>query len=260
MWKTLDVISSTVHREGVGSNKKHVVVIEFDHEQVFWDKGLLGYSSPRKLQKKVFFYTGLYYTLRGVEEQHSLAPEQFIRYPPESSVYNSDVYYEDTEFISKNNQHCYKDINTNKVVRTYAQIGSDRCIVRLLDFYLAKLKLHSPFFYTRPLEQIPDDGKPWYTSQRVGINTLKGKLNSESGIDVRYTNHSSRATSATRMFSRVVPEKVIAKKTGHLSLQSLRSYEKTQCSMEKALDSVIANPALDSFSGVERLNKTLGDT
>ena len=76
LWKTLDIISSTLHREGVGANKKHAAVIEVDHEQVYWDKGLLGYSSPRILQKTVFFYTGLHYALRGVEEQHSLVPEQ----------------------------------------------------------------------------------------------------------------------------------------------------------------------------------------
>jgi len=101
--KTLDVISSTLHREGHGANRKHVAVISGDHELVFWDKGMLGYSSPRILQGTVFFYVGLHYALRGVDEQHSLVPEQFTRYPPESSVYNSDVYNESSEFISKNN-------------------------------------------------------------------------------------------------------------------------------------------------------------
>jgi len=179
-------------------------------------------------------------------------------------VYNANVYYEYTEFISKNNQHRFEDINMkNKIVRAFAQVGSDHCIVKLLDFYLWKLKPQSLFFYMRPLEQIPDDGKPWYTGQRVGINTLKTiipKLSSESGVDVKYTNHSLRATSATRMFTGGVPEKVIAEKTGHRSLQALRLYEKTQLSMEKAVDSVIANPSLDSFSDVEKSCKNPADT
>ena len=53
------------------------------------------------------------------------------------------------------------------------------------------------------------------------------------------------------MFLGGVPEKTIAEKTGNRSLQAFRLYEKTQHSMEKAVDSVIANPALDSFSDVE---------
>jgi len=55
----LDVISCTLHKEGHGTNKKHAAVISVDHEQVFWDKGMLGYSEPRILQRAVFFYVGL---------------------------------------------------------------------------------------------------------------------------------------------------------------------------------------------------------
>ena len=51
---TLDVISSALHREGIGAKKKHAAIIEADHEQSFWDKSLLGYSSPRILQRTVF--------------------------------------------------------------------------------------------------------------------------------------------------------------------------------------------------------------
>ena len=217
---TLDVISSTLHREGIGAKKKHAAVIEADDEQSFWDKSLLGFSSPRILQRTVFFYVGMHFALRGVEEQYSLVPNQFVRFPCDTATYNSDVYYQYTEFISKNNQHRYKDINMkNKIVRAYAQIGSERCIVKMLDFYLARLKPDSSFFYMRPLEKIPEEhGKSWYTSQRVGINTLKSsipKLSEEAGCDVKYTNHSLRATSTTRMFSGGVPEKLIADKTGH---------------------------------------------
>ena len=44
------------------------------------------------------------------------------------------------------------------------------------------------------------------------------------------------------MFSRGVPEKLIAEKTGHRSLKALRFYERTQPEMEKAVGAVIADP------------------
>ena len=101
----------------------------------------------------------------------------------------------------------------------------------------------------RPLEKIPKEcGKSWYTSQRVGINTLKSflpQLSVEAGCDVKYTNHSLRATSTTRMFSGGVSEKLIAEKTGHQSLQALRSYERTPSNMERVIDNVIADPAAE---------------
>ena len=170
-------------------------------------------------------------------------------------VSDSSVYYQYTEFISKNNQHRFKDVNMqNKVCRTYAQVDSECCVVKLLDAYFEKLPPHAQYFYMRPLERVPDEqSKPWYTKQRVGINTMKDilrKLSSESGCGVSYTNHSLRATATTRMFCSGVPEKVIAEKTGHRSLKALRFYERTQPEMRKAVDAVIADPKKD-FSLVD---------
>ena len=66
---------------------------------------LLGHSLPRILQKTVFFNVGLHFALRGVQEQYDLVPQQLVRFPPDTTVYNSCVFYEYTEYISKNNQH-----------------------------------------------------------------------------------------------------------------------------------------------------------
>ena len=57
----------------------------------------------------------------------------------------------------------------------------------------------------------------------------------------KYTNHSLRATAATRMFAGSVPEKLVAEKTGHRSLKALRSYERTDTRMQMAIDAVISN-------------------
>ena len=103
LFNTLDVVSSTLHREGVGARRKSASVIEVEHENLFWECGLLGYSSPRALQRAVFFYLGLQFALRGVQEQYDLVPSQLCRFPLDTSVYNSSVYYQYTELVSKNN-------------------------------------------------------------------------------------------------------------------------------------------------------------
>ena len=46
-------------------------------------------------------------------------------------------------------------------------------------------------------------------------------------LPVRYTNHSLRATAATRMFASGVPEKIVGEVTGHKSLKALHTYERT---------------------------------
>ncbi len=60
---------------------------------------------------------------------------------------------------------------------------------------------------------------------RVGINTVKKFLyaiTSEAG----FANHCLRATAMSRMHNSGMPEKIIADKSGHRSMDALRAYEK----------------------------------
>ena len=194
---TLDVVCSNLHRQGKGAEKHSAptAVVRPEDELLFWEKGHLGYGSPKALQRTVFLYVILHFALHGVQEQHDLVPQQFSCVVPETSVYDEYVYYQYTEYISKNNQHRFKDLNSSsKITRAYAQVDSRHCVVKLLDTYLAKLHPEGSLFYMRPLESLPvDESKPWYTKQRVGVNKLKEvmpMLNKEAGCKLKYTNHS----------------------------------------------------------------------
>ena len=248
---TMDSVSSELHRQGIGAQCKHASVITHDDENMLWEQGKLGDTSPRMLQHTVFFYCGLQFCLRGIQEQYDMTPHQLIRVPTDKMVYNEQVHYKYVEYISKNNQHKFKDINSkNKEVKVYALVGNPRCLVKLLDQYLERLPSDAPFLYMRPLGKIPDDSKkPWYTRQRVGFNTLKGfitKIFCGTGVDCDYTNHSLRATSITRMFTSKVPEKIIAEKSGHRSLAALRSYEHTSLEQDQAAGRAIVSNDLDT--------------
>ena len=235
--RTLDTVSSELHREGIGAQHKSAAVISYEDENVLWEKGLLGDDSPRKLQHTIFYYAGMQFCLRGIQEQYDMRVRQLIRVPTDSQTYHEQVYYKYVEFISKNNQHRFKDTNaSNKEVKVYAIPGSSRCMVRLLDKYLERLPPDAEYMYMRPLDKT-NLKQTWYTKQRVGYNTLKGfipKLFATSGLEGLYTNHSLRATSITRMFKADVPEKIIAEKSGHKSLKALRMYERTSSLQEQA--------------------------
>ena len=53
--KTLDSLSCELHKQGVGVVKHSAKVIDLEHEAIFWEKSLLGYSTPKILQRTVFF-------------------------------------------------------------------------------------------------------------------------------------------------------------------------------------------------------------
>ena len=64
-------------------------------------------------------------------------------------------------------------------------------------------------------------------------------LTKEYGIEVRYTNHSLRATAIIRMFNSEVEEKIIAEISGHRSTKALRIYEHTSQLQMKQVTHVI---------------------
>ena len=101
----------------------------------------------------------------------------------------------------------------------------------LLDLYISKLPEEAKekdLVYVRPLEKLPHDAsKPWYSAVLVGNHTLQQmvkKMCSDAGIGHK-TNHSLRATGATELSKRGTPEKLIQERTGHCSLEALRTYE-----------------------------------
>ena len=54
------------------------------------------------------------------------------------------------------------------------------------------------------------------------------------------TNHSLRASSETFLFDSGVPEKIIQERTGHRSLEPLRTYERTTEHQHKAVSTPLS--------------------
>ena len=94
----------------------------------------------------------------------------------------------------------------------------------------------------RTMDIFPTDAsRNCSTKQRVGVNQLKNMLpdlSQMSGIGVRYTNHSLRATAITHMFNKGVPEKIFAETSAHRSTKALRFYERT-CVEQQVVTAVI---------------------
>ena len=71
-------------------------------------------------------------------------------------------------------------------------------------------------------------------------NTVKSMC-TEAKIQGSKTNHSLRATAATQMFQNGVPEKVIQARTGHVSVEGLRAYERLSEHQHKAACNLLSS-------------------
>lgn len=94
-------------------------------------------------------------------------------------------------------------------------------------------------FYLRSLTK-PTECQ-WFADVRVGINSISKvvkNLCGKAGIPGFFTNHSLRATAATRMYEADLPEQLICEKTGHRS-DAVRSYKRTSVAQEQIASDVV---------------------
>ena len=252
-----DNMSRKLREEGVGASVKHTEAVSREEEEKLWSSGLLGIDSPRCLANAIFYGNGKNLCLRGGREHYNLklSQFQFASEEVEGKMLECVVY---TENGSKNRSGSYKDKAANKVVCHYAEPAlKERCYVFLLKKYfsvLPKEVVEDPIslFYQQPKEETPKcPGVPWFKKQVRGRNTLQGMVKQiceKAGIHGK-SNHSLRVTGASRMYECHVPEKLIKERTGHRSLDALRTYERASRAQQQTVSSVIASTDHVDFHG-----------
>ena len=169
------------------------------------------------------YLIGLYIAIRGGEHRNL----QIELYEPPNAI----PYLLYTEFISKTNQGGLQ--HRKKCPKQVMHHGNlkcpECCLVRLYKLYNSKCPEKRPnsAFYLRPLVKPRED--VWYSCNPMGHNTLANTVPGilkEAGIAGYFTNHSLRATSATRLFDAGVDEQLIMARTGHCSSAGVRSYKR----------------------------------
>ena len=118
----------------------------------------------------------------------------------------------------------------------------ERCFVELFKLYQSLCPPDRPkdAFYFKPL------AKPtptcWFSSKPIGYNKLEGTVShlcKEAGIPGFRTNHSLRATAATRLYNAGVDEQQVMERTGHRSLDGVRSYKHTSMQQKQVLPDLL---------------------
>ena len=244
--QTCDSVYRSLHQEGIGTAVRHAAIFTADEEDRLWSTGAIGCTTPKNLQRAVFFYVGKRFCIRGGDEQRKLGPSQFVRsHDPDCFTY--------IEHGSKNRAGGIAQLRLeNKCVPCYAVPEKNpECLVFLLDFYLGKLPeyaIKEDILYCRPKPKTPADG-PWYDAVPVGKNKLSTMVKDmcvEAGLPQR-SNHSLRATGATSLFQSNVPEHIIQKTTGHRSTTALRLYERVSAEQQQAVSRVMMAREPTSF-------------
>ncbi|ESO95566.1 hypothetical protein LOTGIDRAFT_175143 [Lottia gigantea] len=117
---------------------------------------------------------------------------------------------------TNNGGFSHRDLTPKTVEIGPNQENPARCLVRLYEKYMSLRPKTCNAYYVRPLKYPKRD--TWYCAVPVGRHTLSGvvkRLCANAGVDGFHTNHSLRATTATRMYDSGIDEQLIAKRKGH---------------------------------------------
>ena len=149
-----------------------------------------------------------------------------------------------TKDCSKNNSVGLKSIKLKlKAVLHYKNTDNRaRCPVRLYMLYLSKCPQQSNNngFYLKPLQN--PYGNIWYSCVLLGHNTSECTIKSmckSAEVTGYKTNHSLHATATTRLYHAGVDEQLIMERTGHKSLDRVRSYNRTSAKQQEYLSDIL---------------------
>ena len=242
---SLDAEMKRLQKEGVGVVTRQAEILSEAEEETLWEKGLLGDHTPQTLLDTMVFYTGYYFALRSGREHRQLRANpcqiEVIEHPGERS------FLRYTEDISKNHPGGLKGRKIKpKVVIQHANIdNAQRCFLRLFKLYRSLCPTGAPdhAFYLRPADHPTTNC--WYSKIPLGHTKLSKtvvRLCASAGIKGHKTNHSLRATTTSRLYHSGVDEQLVMERTGHRSLEGVRSYKRTSDAQREALSDILNRP------------------
>ena len=253
--KALDVEMKISTSNKLGLQRKQAQVISEEMENDLWGKKILGDSCPKVLLRTTLYLIGLNFGMRARDEHRNLSIRNFsFHCDSEGREY---LLY--SEGVSKTIQGGLKHRKlTPKVSRAYANVQCpEKCIVRIVKSYIERCPKEAldNAFYLKPLQNY-EQKKFWYCSVPLGHNTLKNVVQSmmkEAGVDGFFTNHSLRATAATRLFQENVDDKLIRGVTGHRS-ESLQSYKRVSDKQLAKVSNIVQSGKEGICSSTETAN------
>lgn len=227
---------------GIGSRARKAEPLTLEEEEMLWEKGVLGDHSPQALLNTVFYQNGVNFALRSGDKHRQLRYREcqirVVEKPGERP------YLQYVEDVSKNNQGGLKGRKnrSKEVIHHSNEENPVRCPVRLFKLYNKLCPKDRPenAFYLQPLRKFKDDC--WFSVKPLGHNPLNNMVREmckAAEIEGFKTNHSLRATTATRLYQAGVDEQLIMERTGHRSLDGVRSYKRTSQEQQATLSDIM---------------------
>ena len=211
----------SLSREGFITPKSKAQFITYSQEENMWKTGILSSETPERLLYTLLYSLGVQFALCAGEEHKSLKIGKQLSV--ETDVDTGEEFLQYVEHTAKNNQGGLSAMKGGgEVLCAYCHSNPERCVVQLFKRYVAARPDSNPKcskdFYLRPLGKF--NNGVGYSCQPLGIHKIESAIKNlclEASIPGKHSNHSLRATSATRLYEAEMDEQLIQECTGHRS-------------------------------------------
>ncbi|KAL5007210.1 hypothetical protein ScPMuIL_016016 [Solemya velum] len=123
-------------------------------------------------------------------------------------------------------------------------MSHSRCVVKLYEKCTSNSPVLDRALYLQPLKKPKQgDDRLWYMRIAISAHTLSKtvpRLCEEAGLEGFFTNHSLRASCASRLFENGVDEQLITERTGHRSL-AIRQYKRTSNKLVRCVSDTVVD-------------------
>ena len=245
--KMLESKLKALRREGK-ENVQHKAVIESADLIKINNSPFMSPHTPDGLLRKVWFYVTLYWCRRGCEGQRSLRRDSF-KFAKDAD--GNDFITMSHDELTKNHLGGFDEKTCEERQTRLYSIGQDGDAFSCFQLYASKLNPKQEAFFQKPRSdaKFRFSDAVWYENKPLGVNRLS-KIMREISLGAKlsktYTNHCVRATAITLWSDSCIPARHIMSISGHVSEQSLASYNRRPSTSQLKNCSDILSTALQN--------------
>ena len=251
----------------LGLVSRQADLITYDMEVDLWNRNFLGTDTPEKLRTTCYFYLGINFFLRSVQDHYNMrrwTPTQNSQLTF-TTIQGSRclVYQEDS--VTKTHDGGLKDRNRDRkrVVLHPVSSNPDRDPITIIDKYIGLCPplYDKPNFYLQCLKK-PTPAQ-WYGYQVMGeksIGKIIPDLMESAGYKGYFTGHSLRRSGTTRLAQAGVAKKIVKECTGHTSDAVDKYFVTSDAQREKVSEILAAEPSTSTGLIPSSMSKVRGDS
>ena len=251
-----------LRQSGMGKRPNKARSLTEEEEEVLWEAEKFGSKTPEALIYSMWWLLTHFFGLRSYQEHHAMKMEEFQLCRNDEGM----EFVQFTEGPTKTRQDGLQNKKRDFQPRMFS-VGGERCPVALFKQFVERRPLNmrwSGSFYLSIKRNRRLNDNIWFKTQPMGENTISNMMKTTVAATnleeshKKFTNHSPRKTTVSKLKKLNVERSDIVKVTGHRNVQSLDDDDEADEEEQRRLSCAISKRNYENPSA-EKKRMTVSD-